>query len=264
MMKRWFKETAYVLIIVMLLQTVLCECAYAKEKNISDKKICTFTDTNGVSYLLELSGDKIEDCIITVTNLENYDKKIVDYNHGVVTTKEYVCVGKKFNRSKKYSEKKEKTYDIRSKIAQFEKGDVVAQGYNKSVEMIFYLYEDENGNNYSYRYAVGNGKDSGYSKISCCKSYKVRNDNDDLKNYKNAIAQSNSFFKKAGISTSVAAAVIALVFAGLFSGGATLSVAIFLASAYGITASSLNYLIDSYEWGIKADTYFEAAKLAAV
>lgn len=153
---------------------------------------------------------------------------------------------------------------MRNQIEELEKREVTGHGYGTAVKMILYKYEDENGDKYTYRYAIGNGKDKGYTKISCCKSYKIKNDNINLVNYKNAISQSNACFYKAGVSTGVAAAVIALVFGGIFSGGVTMAVAALLASAYGITGSSIYNLIDSYEWGQKADTYYEAAKVSAV
>ena len=263
-MKKWLRRVAMGLVLMLLVQTVFVNSVYAKEDLINSVHSCEFVGTDGVTYLLELYGENIEDCTMVITNLETQDKKITAYNYGIVTSKECIYVGKKWNGEKKYSEKNKKVVDMREYIEEVENTVVTGQGYGTVVKTIFYTYEAADGKDYPYKYAVGNGSDSGYTQITCCKTYKIKNDNSNLINYKNAIAESNAAFSKSGVTIGVAAAVLALVAGGIVTGGASLAVAGLLATVYGISGSSIYYLIESYTWGEKVDAYYEAAKVAAV
>lgn len=53
---------------------------------------------------------------MTITNLKTQDKKITDYNYGVVTSKECTYEGKRWNGEKKYSEKNTNIVDMREYI----------------------------------------------------------------------------------------------------------------------------------------------------
>lgn len=264
MMKKWLRKIAMGMIVVIFVQMILANNVYAEEKQENIEYSTEIVGTDGVRYLLEFSGDNIEDCTMTITNLETQDKSITEYSYGIITSKECSYEGKKWNGEKKYSENNKKVVDIREQIEDIENTEVVGQGYGTVVKMIFYTYEASDGNDYYYKYAVGNGADSGYTKIACYKTYKVKNDNSNLINYKNAIAESNSAFYKSGVSIGAAAAVLAFVAAAFVTGGASLVLAGLLATVFGIETSSVSYLIDSYSWGQKADAYFEAAKVAAV
>lgn len=92
----------------------------------------------------------------------------------------------------------------------------------------------------------------------------MKNDNTNLINYKNAISESNAAFNKSGVTVGTAMAILTLVFGGIATGGASIALAGLLATAFGVTGSSISYLIDSYTWADKVDTYYEAAKVAAV
>lgn len=107
-MNSWLKGTAVVLVVVMIVQMILGEYAYANGNNKAENNSsCIFSDEDGVKYLLELSGNEIENCKINVTNLMTYDKKCVEYSYGMVTTQEYDCIGKKGDGKRKYYPKKQ-------------------------------------------------------------------------------------------------------------------------------------------------------------
>ena len=249
---------------VLLVQVIFPNCVYADGNTNEKVYSCEYVGKDGVTYSLELCGDNIENCTLTLTNMETQDIKITNCNYGVITTKECIYNGKKWNGEKKYLEKNEKIIDVREEIANAENNEVIGQGYGTTETLIFYTYEADNGKEYQYKYAIGNGKDAGYTKIWCCKTYKVANSNSDLKEYKNAISESNAAYYKSGVSIGTATAAIAIVLAVVASGGTLAVVAPILLTIYGIEGASFYYLIDSYNWGKKAQTYYDSAKESAV
>lgn len=78
------------------------------------------------------------------------------------------------------------------------------------------------------------------------------------------LSELNAAFNKSGVTVGTAVAILALVWGGIATGGITTVVAGLLATAFGVTGSSISYIIDSYTWAEKVDAYYEAAKIAAV
>ena len=78
------------------------------------------------------------------------------------------------------------------------------------------------------------------------------------------LSESNAAFNKSGVTVGTAVAILAWVWGGIATGGITTVVAGLLATAFGVTGSSISYIIDSYTWAEKVDAYYEAAKIAAV
>lgn len=263
-MTKCLKRIATTLVVIILVETMFGNYVYAKDNSANIGYSCEFIGTDGFTYFVELSGENIEDYTMTITNLETQDKRITDYNYGVVTSMECTYEGREWSGEKRYSEQNKKVVDMREYIEDMENVEVTGQGYGTPVQMIFYTYEAEDGNDYYYKYAVGNGADSGYTKISCCKTYKIKNNNSDLINYKNAIAESNAAFYDSGVSIGAATAAMVIVWGAILTGGAGLAVAGLLLSGTGFSINSISKLINSYTWGEKADAYYEAAKVQAV
>lgn len=263
-MKKWFKAIATVLTVVIMVQTVFGNYVYAKGDFVEILYSYEYEGTDGNMYTVDIIGESIENYTMTITNLKTQDKNITDYNAGVVTLKEYKYKGKNWSGKKKYSERNKKVVDMREFIKEVENTEVTGQGYGKTVRMIAYQYKAKDGKKYEYTYKVGNGADSGYTKIACCYEYKIKNSNTNLINYKNAIAESNAAFYESGLSVGTAMAATALMWGAIFTGGATFAVAALILSSLGLSTDSIAHYIDSYKWGEKADVYFDAAKVDAV
>lgn len=268
MIKKILRIVASFLVVVTLTQAILGECVYAQNCS-SNYSSYEFDGEDGNKYLVEINVVAIEDYKLTITNLDTLDKKIVEYSYGVVKKEDHIYKGRTWYGKEKYSNVNTEISDLRGRIEEIENLAVTGQGYGTEQVMISYTYKASDGKDYHYKYAVGTGSDSAYTKISCYKTYKVKNSNSDLINYKNAIIESNSAFYAAGVSVGASAAVYVALIAivgtiTLLTSGLALAVAGILATSFGFSVSSILCLIDSYTWGAKAQTYYDSAKLSAV
>ncbi|MBR4588475.1 MAG: hypothetical protein IKO30_09210 [Lachnospiraceae bacterium] len=253
------RSLCFVLGIAIILS---CVFQYGNSVSASTNWITISTETvDDCEWLIQMQADSIESFIIRKTNLATGDYEDSSYFNGILITTDYVS--KSFlGIFDYYSVESRSVEDYTDIIDAIENEEEMlnAQGYRNKVEMLV-GYEAIGGCDATFSYETGYGPDAGFTKISCVYSYRVKNNNSNLINYKNAVNNANAAFTKSGVSGGIAiAAFIALglattvPFVGPVIGATVLG-------SLGLTGTTAYFIIDAKNYARQADIYFDAAKV---
>lgn len=247
----------------MLFQNIFGTYVYVKGAEKEYNTECFGTD--GTPYSVHIRTECNESYTLTLTNMETLNKTVTNYEYGILKEEEYDYKGKTWYGKKKYNCKKRNVTDMTEYISEIKNNSIKVQKYGKTEVLIMYQYKASDGNKYSYKYATGvSGSDLNYTKITCVKSYKVRNDNENIIAYKNAIIDSNGDYYESGLSIGAAAAILAAYIVLSTTSLGLAAIIGILGASYTATGNSIRLLVNSYTKGKKAQVYYDAAKLSAI